>query len=135
MASRYEVCMKSELDLFTVPKIQTSALKTDEIPYKPLASLDNATQLEFLSVGHGDTYRDLSNIYLKLSIQVVKSDGTNYLAADDGKHGLVNNILHSLFQQVTIYLGNRAISVSDNNYAYRAYLEGECCVQKKTHTY
>lgn len=123
MASRYEICMKSELDLFTVPKLQTSALKTEEIPYKPLASLDNASTLEFLSVGQGDTYRDLSNIYLKLQCKVVKSDKTHYVEADAAEVGLVNNVLHSLFQQVTIYLGNRAISVSDNNYAYRAYLE------------
>lgn len=123
MASgKYVECTKSELDLFTLPMVQTSMLKTEEVPYKPIASLDNASNLEFVSIGQGDNYRDLSNIFLKLRLQIVKGDNTKYLAADK-THGIVNNFLHSLFRQCTVYLGNKAISLSDNNYAYRAFFE------------
>lgn len=122
MTSKYQECMKSELDLFTVPRMQTSVLKTDEVAYKPLASLDNATSLEFLSVGSGDTYRDLSQVYIKLQLKIVKAaDGTDHAVADNV--GVVNNLLHSLFRQCTVYLGDRVISQADNNYAYRAFFE------------
>lgn len=114
--------MKSELDLFTVPRVQTSALKTEEVVYKPIASLDNASVLEFVSVGMGDTYRDLSNVYLRLKVKITKADGSDYEAADITM-GVANNILHTLFSQCTIYMGGKAISMSDHNYAYRAYLE------------
>lgn len=119
-SGRYMECTKSELDLFSLPMVQTSMLKTEEVPYKPIASLDNATSLEFVSVGQGDTYRDLSNGFLKLKLKIVKQDGT---ASTDKDIGITNNFMHSIFRQVTVYLGNKAISIADNNYAYRAMIE------------
>lgn len=129
MASgKYVECTKSELDLFSLPYVQTSMLKTQEVAYKTIASLDNASSLEFVSIGQGDTYRDLSNIYLKLRLKITKSDGTAYPAAAAGAvatggAGIINNFMHSLFRQCTITLGNTVISQSDSNYAYRAYIE------------
>lgn len=116
---KYQECTKSELDLFRVPGVQMGVLRTDEIAYKPIASLDNASVLEFVSVSQGDTYRDLSNIYIQLKCKIVKADGADYKSTDSHKPSVTNNILHSLFRQVTVYLGNKAISQHDNNYAYR----------------
>lgn len=132
--------MKSELDLFSTPTVQSNILKTEEVAYKPIASLDNSSDLEFVSLGHGDTYRDLSSIYLRLKVQLVKikdgkedfytgkeivitgAGGVTDTTADDGP-GVVNNVLHSLFRQCTIYLNGRPIAQTDNNYNYRAYIE------------
>lgn len=132
-------CMSSQLDLFTNIPVQTNILKTEEICYKPVTSLSNNSVIEFQSLGHGDTYRDLSSAYLRLLVKVKKSptedypagtpaelnaDGSVKKAATPGGGGyVVNNLLHSLFKQCTIYLNGVAISQSDNNYAYRAYLE------------
>lgn len=117
-------CVKSELDLFTSNVVQTSILKTEEVAYKPLSTLDNASVLEFVSVGHGDTYRDLSSIYLKLKIRLLKTRlGGLFTPDDKSTTGVVNNILHSLFRQCTIYLNGKPIAQSDNNYSYRAYIE------------
>lgn len=140
MPSYGDECMKSELDLFSSPPVQSSILKTEEVAYKPIASLDNSSVLEFVSLGHGDTYRDLSSIYLRLKLQLIKikdgkeelytgqdikitkPDGTVGTVSDDGP-GVVNNILHSLFRQCTIYLNGKLISQTDNNYNFRAYIE------------
>lgn len=73
--SSYSECMKSELDIFSTLPVQSNVLKTEEVAYKPIASLDNSAVLEFVSLGHGDTYRDLSSIYLRLKIQLVKVKG------------------------------------------------------------
>lgn len=130
--AKYVECMKSELDLFSVPAVQTNILKTEEVCYKPIATLDNSSVIEFVSLGHGDTYRDLSSIYLRLLVKIKKTATTDYTviaAPADGSaatpyaNGPANNLLHTLFRQVSVYMNGKAISQSDNNYAYRAYLE------------
>lgn len=116
-------CMKSELDLFKPRHVQTSILKTEEISYKPLTSLENQSVIEFSCQGHGDTYLDLASINLRLKIQVTKSDGGLYKAADADQPGIANNILSSLFRQVNVSLNGKSVNSSDGNYSYRAYLE------------
>lgn len=116
--------MKTELDLFSHQPIQTNIIKTEEVAYSPIASLDNPSSIEFLAVGNGDTYRDLSSIYLRLVLQIdhkiIKDEKGQVV---DSPTGVVNNLLHSLFRNCTIYLNNKSISQSDNNYHYRAYFE------------
>lgn len=119
----YTECMKSELDLFAQQPLQTNILKTEEVVYKPLTSLDNPTTIEFACFGHGDAYYDLSSILLRFKVQLTKADGTLFVDADNNQAGFVNNILHSLIQQVNISLNGKNISNPDNNYAYRAYIE------------
>ena len=116
----YVECMKSELDFFTPHPIQSSILKTEEIVYKPVASLDNTSLIEFVSLGHGDTYRDLSSIYLKLRIKMFKNQ-KNEVIGDDSP-STVNNIMHSLFKQC-FYMNGKPIAQTDHNYHYRAYIE------------
>lgn len=118
--SKYTECMKSELDLFAKPAIQSNVIKTEEVAYKPIASLDNANVLEFVSLGHGDTYRDLSSIYLKIKLKIKKDAKDDHT---DSSTGVANNLLHSLFRQCSIYLNGKPTSQTDNNYSYRAYIE------------
>lgn len=112
--------MKSELDLFAHPAVQSNILKTEEIGYKPVASLDGAQHLEFVSLGHGDTYRDLSSIYLKIKLKIKKDPSTDHT---DSATGVVNNLLHSIFERCSIYLNGKPTAQTDINYAYRAYIE------------
>lgn len=119
----YTECMKSELDLFARQPLQTNILKTEQVGYKPLTSLENPTTIEFACFGHGDAYFDLSSIMLRFKIQITKANGAVYAEADANQVGLVNNILHSMIQQVNVSLNGKNISMPDNNYAYRAYIE------------
>lgn len=119
----YTECMKSELDLFARQPLQTNILKTEQVGYKPLTSLENPTTIEFACFGHGDAYFDLSSIMLRFKIQITKDDGTLYVTTDTNQPGFVNNILHSMIQQVNVSLNGKNISTPDNNYAYRAYIE------------
>ncbi|XP_055380735.1 uncharacterized protein F54H12.2-like [Condylostylus longicornis] len=122
-------CMKSELDLFATPPIQTNILKSEEVSYNPIASLDNPSIIEFVSLGHGDTYRDLSSTYIKLKVQILKKDGTAWhddKGADQKtiqQPSVLNNILHSLIKQCNVQLNGKNITPSDGNYHYRAYIE------------
>lgn len=123
-------CSKSELDLFSQFPLQTSILGTTEVAYKPVTTLsDDPSVIEFVSLGHGDTYRDLSSIYLRLRIRLMKkrpneehnSEPTAPLTKSSSC--VVNNILHSLFRQVAVYLNGVPVSQSNNDYGYRAYFE------------
>jgi len=114
-------CVKSELDLFTLPPTQTSIEMGDWVQYKPLASLTDDSPIEFVVPGHGDEYIDLSHTMLHLQAKIVKSDGSKLEDAD--KAGPVNNWLHSLFSQVDVYLNQRLVSSPGNTYAYRSYIE------------
>lgn len=114
-------CLKSELDLFSQRDIQTSILNKQEVIYKPLATIDNPTQLEFLIPGHGDFYRDLSTIKLAIKLKMVKADGGDLEENTD--ISCVNNLLHSLFSQCSIALNGKSITPSEDDYHYRAYIE------------
>lgn len=112
--------MKSELDLFEPHPIQSSILRTEEVSYNPIASIDNSSTIEFVCLGNGESYRDLSSVYLRLVIQLKDKDNK---AITDNSVGVVNNILHSLFRSSSVYLNNVLVSHSDNNYHYRSYLQ------------
>lgn len=46
------------------------------------------------------------------------------IAAVEGTGGgVVNNMLHSLFRQCSIYLNGTPVSQSDNNYSFRSMIE------------
>lgn len=114
--------MKSELDLFYTPPLQTNVLKTEEVAINPVSSLDNNQTLEFVSVGCGDTYRDLSSIYLRLVLSVEDSHSESADSNTLAKVSVVNNLLHSIFKNCNVYLNNVCVS-SDNLYHYRSYIE------------
>lgn len=131
-------CSKSELDLFSEPLLQTGILGTTEVAYKPINSLgDDPSVIEFACPGHGDTYRDLSSVYLKLKVRLMKdrpdvehttpqpqaAGASGGARTDSDVTSVVNNLLHSLFRQVSIYMNGVPISQTNMDYAYRAYLE------------
>ena len=114
-------CVKSELDLFSVPPTQTSIEHGQWVEHHPLATITDHGPIEFSISGSGEDYVDLANTFLFVRAQIVNADGTNL--ADDAKVGPVNLWLHSLFSQVDMSLNEKLISPSTNTYPYRAYLE------------
>src|SRR5436190_6182323 len=114
-------CVKSELDIFTLPPTQTSIEHGEWVQYKPLASLTDDSPIEFVVPGHGDEYVDLSHTMLHVQAKILKSDGTATQSTDIV--GPVNNFMHSLFTQVDVYLNQRQISSPGNTYAYRSFIE------------
>lgn len=111
--------MKSELDLFTLPPTQTSVESGSWVMYKPISSLSNDSPIEF-SIPPSDEYFDLAHTMLSIKVKMVpKRQG----AAIDAAAGPVNNLMHSLFSQVDVYLNDKLVSPPNNSYAYRAYIE------------
>ena len=113
-------CVKTELDLFSMPPTHVSLEKGHWIDYQPVSSVSDSGLTTFLSPGTED-YVDLSKTILLLRVKVTKADGTN-LGADE-KVGVVNNFLHSLFKHVRVFLKGKRVTQATGTYAYRAYLE------------
>lgn len=116
-----EESMKSELDLFGLPVTQTNLERGDWIPYKPIAALNDSAPLEFVIPGRGSEYIDISQTLL--SIQAKITSDTGLKVADDVAVGPVNNWLHSMFQQVDIFLNGKLVSPPTHTYSYRSYIE------------
>lgn len=123
-------CLKSELDLFSLPPTQTSIESSQWIYYKPVTSLADDAPVEFVIPGHGEDYLDLTHTLLSLRIRVESTVAT---ASGEGvasgsativpKVGPVNHLLHSMFNQIDVYFNQKLVSPANNAYAYRAYIE------------
>ena len=111
-------CLKSELDLFSLPQTQTSIEASNWITYSPISSLNDESPIEFCIQNQGEEYLDLAHTLLKVSVKIptTKTDADKLVAP-------VNNFLHSLFNQIDIYFNQKPISAPNNTYPYRAYIE------------
>lgn len=114
-------CSKSELDLFSVPPVNTSMERGGYVTFLPVSSITDNGPLEFSVSASTDEYIDLGRTYLYVKVKVTKKDGTNVDA--NAKVVPVNLFLHALFSQVDVHLRDTLISPSVNTYAYKSYLE------------
>ena len=134
-------CLKSELELFTVPSTQATIESSHWVLYKPIASLSDDCPIEFNISGNFEEYLDLAHImlYLKVLITTDRDDfGNDAAAASKIKNtGQVNNFMHSLSSQVNVSFNQKFVTNCPcNNYFYRAYIENLLCYShdaKKSH--
>lgn len=121
-------CLKSELELFSLPPTQTTIEGSNWVHYKPISSLTDDSPIEFVIPGHGDEYIDLAHTMLSLRVQIKNPFPAVSSTSKDSPPpppiiGPVNNLLHSMFNQVDVYLNQKLVSPPNNAYAYRAYIE------------
>ncbi|KAL6417102.1 hypothetical protein ACFW04_012983 [Cataglyphis niger] len=120
-------CLKSELDLFSLPPTQTSIESSQWIHYKPVTSLSDDSPIEFVIPGHGEEYLDLTHTMLSLRVRVeTAGDSTGHVtggSASTSNVGPINHLLHSIFNQIDVYFNQKLVSPPNNAYAYRAYIE------------
>ena len=116
-----EECVKTELDLFTVPYTQTSIEKSTYVEIPPVSAITETGPLEFYISASGEDYLDLNESYLYTRVRITNADGTNLATAADV--GFINYPGCTLFSQVDIMLGDRLITQSSNTYPYRGIIE------------
>lgn len=110
---------KCELDLHIIPMTQVCIENSRDIEYKPLSSIKDQNTIEFFVSGNTEDYIDPSNVFLHLQARIILADGT--ILPADAKVSPVNNFFHSLFSEVSLHLGDKIITASDQEYAYKAY--------------
>jgi hypothetical protein len=109
----------TEFDIFCRKPKQISTVETKETIYRPIASVDQA-DIEFVIPGDSDTYVSL-DLKLYVKGKLIREDGTDIPVTD--YTAVINNFLHSLFSQCTIYLNGVQITQASDLYPYRAYIE------------
>lgn len=114
-------CVKSELDLFTVPYTQTSIDKSLYVEIPPLSALSDTAPLEFYIAGNGEDYLDLNNTLLRLACKITKADNTDLDV--NSPVSIINYPIATIFSQVDVSLGERLISQSSSTYPYRSLIE------------
>ena len=113
---------KSELDLFYSLPTNNSIISSSYItvPSNPLSG--NEENFEINVIG-SEEYTDLSDIFMKLEIEI--SDGTDFNEANFDI-GPINNFAHSLFKKIDLSIGSglnkRLVEIGSSHYAYKAYL-------------
>ncbi|GFW07003.1 uncharacterized protein TNCV_3691991 [Trichonephila clavipes] len=113
-------CTKSELDLFTSSPIQLAIDRSSFAEIHPVASISDNNTIEFLISGLGESYFDLSHLFLHVQARILKGNGEAF--QNDDKCGPINYLLNTMFAECHISLNDRQIS-SENNYAYKAYIQ------------
>ena len=107
------------LCIFDKPGSQTDILKSSMVDYYPISSIGSGGPIEFHIPGNAEDYVDVNDIALYMKFKVLKADGTNITDAD--KVGLNNLPIASLFQDVSLTLGETQIEGGQMCYPYRAY--------------
>lgn len=120
MDSNAEICLKSELDLFSAQPIQLAVDDSCFVEIHPVASLSEKSPIEFYISGSGEYYLDLAYTILNLKVKIVKINGTDI--ADTDHVAPICYFLNTMFSECSIYLNGKQVS-SQANYAYRSYLE------------
>ena len=117
------LCVKSELDLFTVPPTQTSVEHGCTMDYHPVSTLTDNGPIEFNIPGSGEDYIDLTNTFLHFGSEDYCCRWSQHRRLPT-QSDRVNLLMHSLFSQVDVALNDKLVSHHrQNTYAYRAYLE------------
>lgn len=111
------------LDLSETRHVEVGAEGHELIEHVPVNSIDNTTVLEFNSIGYGDKYKSLSDIFLRLRLSIVKKGGEAFKATDLKQPRFVNNILFSLFRGVTITVNNQVVLQIDNYLHLKEFIE------------
>lgn len=126
-------CVNSELDLFQVPLSQTGIIGGEWVEYNPISSITNNSALTFCISGNSENYVDLSQTLLHVQVDVklengsfpkaavIAADGTVTTPAD--KLAPVNLFLHSLFPEVHLFLNEKCVTPSAQNYHYKSMIQ------------
>ena len=116
-------CDKSEIDLFSVPPTQQSLETGRWIDYAPLSSVGNPDSAITYLIAGTDEYIDLSKTILTVTGKITAEGGATLTGGNQTSVAPVNNFLHSLFNQVDVYLNGKQVTPAMSTYAYRAYIE------------
>jgi len=110
-----------EVSLFEKPCNSIAYQKIQYVDFRPTSQLSSGGPLTFTIPSTGSQYVNLKKTYLHLKVKLVNGDGSD-IQDKEIKLAPINNILHSLFDQVDVQLQHQLVSTGQN-YCYKAYIE------------
>lgn len=113
----------SSLDIFQKPSILVNFDSANVPEIHPVGSYDGPN-LEFQIQTDRHVFLDLQNLYLDITVKIVKGNaGTDLEGGDDVC--FVNNTMHSLFSNCEVSFNNETIYSANGQYAHKAMLQAE----------
>ena len=122
---------KPELALFMSPDVQSSIEKGGWVEVLTENMQLNTGIFEFMIAGT-DEYIDLANTYISINASVCNADGTAIVAPAAATSSsaavagtdvaFVNFVLHSMFQDITVYLNGEKVCGGDQVYPYKCMM-------------
>lgn len=110
----------SSLYIFDKQATQTDIIKSFVTDYFPVTSITSGGPIEFHIPGSTEDYIDVNDIFLHVKLRVTDAAGANVEAAD--LVGLNNLAIATLFQDVSLTLGETQIEGGQQCYPYKSYL-------------
>ena len=114
-------CLRSELDLFSLPPTQTAVDGSQWVEHSPVSTITSSSPIEFIVSGSGEDYMDLNNTLLEVKACIKTTNNSPVDAAV--VVAPINNTLHSLFSQIDVSLNDVNVSSATTTYPHRAYIE------------
>ena len=114
-------CLRSELDLFSLPPTQTAVDGSQWVEHSPVSTITSSSPIEFIVSGSGEDYMDLNKTLLEVKACIKTTNNSPMDAAV--AVAPINNTLHSLFSQIDVSLNDVNVSSATTTYPYRAYIE------------
>ena len=114
-------CLRSELDLFSLPHTQTAVDGSQWVEHSPVSTITSSSPIEFIVSGSGEDYMDLNNTLLEVKACIKTTNNSPVDAAV--AVAPINNTLHSLFSQIDVSLNDVNVSSATTTYPYRSYIE------------
>lgn len=127
---------KEELNVFRKSYYQNSEEESFLQQFYPVSALGTTNNLEFFIPPSSEYFIDTENIFLWLTLQLVKSDGTPFTASQDNRFSSINYPLNTIWQNVEISLNNTIITPNTNAFSYISYIN--CLLKndnKSKHTF
>ena len=128
---KYISCPVSQLDLLEPIGVQTQVDSFKDIEYLPTSAIQDGAPITF-EIGKDERYTDASEFVIKTVVEIQGENGTastgkQFTNAEGAgtleKVGVINNLGHSLWEQIVLLINDTKVTESSNNYAYKAMLE------------
>ena len=130
-ALKYISCPVSQLDLLEPIGVQTQVDSFKDIKYLPTSAIQDGAPIT-LEIGKDEHYTDASEFEIKTVVEIQGKNGTALTgkqltdaesAGTLEKVGVINNLGHSLWEQIVLLINDTKVTESSKNYAYKAMLE------------
>ena len=122
-------CMLPEFNLFQPNSIQNQVEKWYIQDYTPISAIGDKQPIVFVANGAPNLCWALHKSFISVICKLVKPDDGNIAAK--AEVSVCNNVLHSMFQQIDVELGDKQVSDNNSHYGERAYFENTLCYSKE----
>ena len=106
--------------IYSIYLTQSSINRSQYVEHRPLNHINEVGPYDFLIPGSSD-YIDLSRTHLGLKFKIVDSEGADIPVTTEV--GIINSLLHTLWNQIDVYLNEVLISTSTTNYPYLSMMK------------